>query len=99
MSGRTNSGVASAVATERRQREIGAQIAALGLPLPGARDGLVVDLASPGQVGAVQLRRVGMTAAARVAAPGMPLDQTAVSSRLPGVRGRARQPQGSGHRR
>jgi hypothetical protein len=36
MSGRTNSGVVSAVAIERRQREIGAQIAALGLPLPGS---------------------------------------------------------------
>jgi hypothetical protein len=36
MSGRTSSGVASAVAILRRQREIGVEIAALGLPLPGS---------------------------------------------------------------
>jgi hypothetical protein len=36
MSGRTSSGVAAEVAIERRQREIAAEIAALGLPLPGS---------------------------------------------------------------
>jgi hypothetical protein len=36
MPGRTSSGVAPAAAIARRQRQISAQIAALGLPLPGS---------------------------------------------------------------
>ena len=36
MSARTSSGVTSAAATARRQRQISAQIADLGLPLPGS---------------------------------------------------------------
>ena len=36
MSGRTRSGVTATVAVQRRQRQIAAEIAAMGLPLPGS---------------------------------------------------------------